>query len=86
MAGDKVSSDVSDVFQWVVGGLLGVLSSIGAFWLTNLTNRVEIISKEFYERGSRISTLEERAESVSHRLNRIEGKIDLLIEARHRQP
>jgi hypothetical protein len=72
-----------DTFRWIVGGLLGVICSIGGFWLSHLTGKIEDIAADIASRNQRISVLEANVGAVSQRLDRIESKIDYLIEARH---
>lgn len=69
-----------DTFRWIVGGLIGIVSSIGGFWLSDLSTRIEVISKDLSERNQRISVLEANVDGVSKRLDRIESKIDYLIQ------
>lgn len=71
-----------DIFKWIVGGLLGLIASIGGFWLTNLTARLDTLSKDLYDRNQRISSLETHIEFTNKRLDRIEAKLDILIEKR----
>lgn len=71
-----------DTFRWVVGGLIGILSSIGGFWLSHLTSRIDIITADISERSQRISVLEANVEGVNKRLDRIEQKIDYLIQGK----
>ena len=72
----------NDTFRWIVGGLLGLISSLGGFWLSHLTNRVDGITSDISERNGRISALEANVDGVSRRLDRIEGKIDYLIQGK----
>lgn len=69
-----------DMFRWIVGGLLGLISSIGGFWLSHLTGRIDSISHDLLERSQRISVLEANVEGFNKRLDRIELKIDYLIQ------
>lgn len=71
-----------DTFRWIVGGLIGILSSIGGFWLSNLTNRIDSVTTEISKRSERISVLETNVDGVSKRLDRIEQKIDYLIQGK----
>lgn len=73
-----------DTFRWVIGALLGVITSIGGFWLSNITSRVDEINRDLLERSQRISVLEANVEGVNRRLDRIETKIDYLIQERNR--
>lgn len=72
----------ADTFRWIVGGLIGILSSIGGFWLSNLTNRIDSVTTEISKRSERISVLETNVDGVSKRLDRIEQKIDYLIQGK----
>lgn len=72
----------TDIFKWIVGGLLGLIASIGGFWLTNLTARLDTLSKDLYERNQRISSLETHIDVTNRRLDRIEAKLDILLEKR----
>lgn len=69
-----------DTFRWILGGLIGIISSVGGFWLSHLTNRMDIVTAEISERSQRISVLEATVEGVNKRLDRIEQKIDYLIQ------
>lgn len=73
-----------DTFRWIVGGLIGIISSIGGFWLSHLTTRMDVMSSDISERSQRISVLEANVEGVSKRLDRIEQKIDYLIQGKPR--
>lgn len=71
-----------DTFRWIIGGLIGIISSVGGFWLSHLTNRIDIVTAEISERSQRISVLEANVEGVNKRLDRIEQKIDYLIQGK----
>lgn len=70
----------NDTFRWIVGGLIGIISSIGGFWLSHLTTRIDGIAEDISERSQRISVLEANVDGVNKRLDRIELKIDYLIQ------
>ena len=72
----------NDTFRWIIGGLIGLISSIGGFWLSHLTNRVDTMVSDISERNGRISALEANVDGVNRRLDRIEGKIDYLIQGK----
>jgi hypothetical protein len=74
---DKIDHET---FRWIVSGLLGVITSIGAFWLSHLTTRVDTIAHDLSERNQRISALEANVEGFNRRLDRIESKIDYIIQ------
>jgi len=71
-----------DTFRWIVGGLIAILSSIGSFWLSHLTDRIDTMAADISERSQRISVLEANVQGVDRRLDRIEGKIDYLIQGK----
>lgn len=70
----------SDTFRWVVSGLMGIITSIGAFWLSSLTTRLDAIAEDISQRNQRISVLEANVDGFNKRLDRIESKIDFLIQ------
>lgn len=74
----------SDTFRWVVGGLIGILSSIGGFWLSHLTSRIDVVARDLSDRNQRISVLEANVDGVNKRLDRIELKIDYLIQGKQK--
>jgi hypothetical protein len=74
---DKIDHET---FRWVVSGLLGIITSIGAFWLSHLTTRIDAITHDLSERNQRISSLETNVDGLNKRLDRIESKIDYLIQ------
>jgi len=76
---DKIDHET---FRWIVSGLLGIITSIGAFWLSHLTTRVDTITHDLSERNQRISSLEANVDGVNKRLDRIESKIDYLVQER----
>lgn len=69
-----------ETFRWIVSGLLGIITSIGAFWLSHLTSRIDAMTHDISERSQRISVLEANVDGVNKRLDRIELKIDYLIQ------
>lgn len=75
----------SDIFKWVVSGLLGVITSIGGFWLSDLTTRINNISHDLSERSQRVSVLEANVDGLNKRLDRIELKIDYLIQEKSKK-
>lgn len=69
-----------DTVRWLIDMLVGTLAFVGGFWLTNLTQRIDDIAKDLAERNQKIAALETHIEVVNRRLDRIEGKIDYLVE------
>lgn len=68
------------IFQWVVGAMFATISSIGAFFFRQISGRLDNIEHDLSRRNERISVLENQFETVNKRLDRIEMKLDLLIE------
>ncbi len=67
-------------FQWIVSGLLGLLTAIGSFSLRSLMTRLENLEVDLSRRNERISVLETHIDTVNRRLDRIETKLDILLE------
>lgn len=74
----------NDTFRWIIGGLIGIISSVGGFWMSHLTQKVDSLSGEILDRSQRISVLEANVEGVNRRLDRIETKIDYLIQGKQK--
>jgi len=70
----------NDTFRWIIGGLIGLISSVGGFWMSHLTGKVDALSADILDRSQRISVLEANVEGIGKRLDRIESKIDYLIQ------
>lgn len=79
------SSDKADIFRWIAGGLFAIITSIGGFWLSHLTARIDGLSQDLLERSQRISVLEANVDGFNKRLDRIELKIDYLIQDKGRK-
>lgn len=71
-------------FRWIVSGLLGLISSIGAFWMSYINQRIDMISEGSIMSTNRISVLEANVDGFNKRLDRIETKIDFLIQEKTR--
>lgn len=71
-------------FRWIVSGLLGLISSIGAFWMSYINQRIDMISAGSIMSTNRISVLEANVDGFNKRLDRIETKIDFLIQEKTR--
>lgn len=78
---DKIDHET---FRWIVSGLLGIITSIGAFWLSHLTTRLDTVAQEVSQRNQRISALEANVDGFNKRLDRIELKIDYLIQGKQK--
>jgi hypothetical protein len=72
----------NDTFRWLVGGLLGLLTAIGSFFVKSISARLDAVEVDLSRRNERISVLEAHFESVDRRLDRIDQKLDILLEAR----
>jgi hypothetical protein len=76
-----VADEVSfNAFQWVVSGLLGLVTAVGSILLKSLTTRLENVESDLLRRNERISVLETHIDTVNRRLDRIEAKLDILLE------
>lgn len=71
-----------ETFRWIVSGLLGLVTSIGAMWLSHLTTKIDTITHDMSERNQRISVLEANVDGFNKRLDRIESKIDYLVQTK----
>lgn len=69
-----------DTVRWLIDTLVGALAFVGGFWLTNLTNRVDATAKELAECSKRLAVVESQNAGFIQWRDRIEGKIDYLIE------
>lgn len=70
------------IMQWLINGLLGlVVASLGYIWKM-LDKRVEETSKRSVQSATDIAVLESIVGGYSERFDRLEGKIDLLLERR----
>lgn len=81
-AAEKVDGET---FRWVVSGLLGLVTSIGAMWISHLNSRLDDISQDVSERNQRISVLETHVDGFNKRLDRIESKIDYLVQEKSKR-
>ena len=67
-------------FQWIVSGLLGLVSAIFSILFKGLVTRLESVESDLRRRNERISVLETHIDTVNRRLDRIEAKLDILLE------
>lgn len=70
------------VFQWIVGTLIAILTSFGSFFLRQIFKRLDKLEFDMAIRNEKLSVLEVQFQTVAARLDRIEGKLDLLLENR----
>jgi len=76
-----VADDVQfSTFQWIVSGLLGLVSAIFSILFKGLVTRLESVESDLRRRNERISVLETHIDTVNRRLDRIEAKLDILLE------
>ena len=69
-------------YKWLVPILLGIIVSVFGYWGVQLQERINSIETYHREAGSKVSSLESTYILMTDRLNRIEGKLDRLIEKR----
>jgi len=67
---------------WIMGAMLSVLLIGGSAWAAYISNQINIISGEMNHRQQRISKNESIVTIVLSRMDRIESKIDSLLENR----
>jgi tetrahydromethanopterin S-methyltransferase subunit G len=71
-----------ELFQWVVGGMFGLLVTVGGFFFKQIATRLDGIERDLSRRNERISVVESQLDNFNRRLDRIEVKLDLIIESR----
>lgn len=76
-------------FETIISGVIATAGSVFTWMLKRVASRLDKIEEDLSRRNERISVLEAHNDAVSRRLDRIETKLDLLIENRclpKRQP
>lgn len=62
-----------EFFRWVVGGLLSFIVAIGMLWISKIQGQVDNLTP-------RITAVEVKEAAIAMRLEKIERKLDLLLE------
>lgn len=71
---------LKDLLIWAVGAMVTFINAAFWFWLNRLTSQLDAIKAELHSKGLAISSLESYVEGNEKRLDRIEQKIDRLLE------
>jgi uncharacterized coiled-coil protein SlyX len=67
-------------FRWIVGGLLGSLVMVGSWAFVSVETRVANIETALTPRAERLATLETLANTQQRQMDRLEDKLDWLID------
>lgn len=70
------------VFQWVVSGMFALLGSVGGFFFRQINTRLKDIEKDLAGRNERLAVVEAKFSDLDRRLDRIEMKLDVLIDTK----
>jgi hypothetical protein len=69
-----------NILIWIILSLLGVAGGTG--WLGSLQSRMTRLGEIQAKHGERIASLESCTEGIADRLDRIEHKLDKLLNSR----
>jgi hypothetical protein len=75
-----MTPEVQDLLLKVLTGALSVIGSVGWFWLQRVTSQLDNLRHEISKKGVQISQLEGYVVTNEKRLDRIELKIDKLLD------
>lgn len=78
MNGERNGNHIT--YMWLAGILIVILVAAGGAWANGVLGRIQQVETDQRKGFERTSALEERSVSVDARLNRIEQKIDKLLE------
>jgi len=62
-----------EFFRWVVGGLLSFIVGLGMLWLSKVQSQLDDLFP-------RITAVEVKEAAISTRLDKIDSKLDILLE------
>lgn len=65
---------------WILGIFSTVVMTAGGAWLAHVDSELSLIKGEQQNKIAKIATLEEKVNSTTSRLERIEDKLDIIIE------
>lgn len=69
--------DTATTWRWIVGIFVTISLTLATAWAQNLDKRTEVLPE-------RVRAIEERTTGIDHRLERMENKLDLLLQQRIR--
>lgn len=71
---------VAYILQWLIGALTTVAFTGGSAWLSHIENEVDKLSISNIAQVAQVARLEANFSLTEKRLDRIEQKLDLLLE------
>jgi hypothetical protein len=73
-----------DFLHWMIEAILALGGWVCGGWINRLHGKIDRLETLITEHATEISVLETQTEEVSRRLDRIEQKIDLLLDERRK--
>lgn len=73
-------SSSPDFLQWLLTALAGLVTAGGSFWLTQINDQIGELQKESQAKAQAIASLEAYGKTNADRLDRIEVKIDRVLD------
>lgn len=69
-----------DVIKWIITGVSSIALTVGSMWLNHLNTEMEKIKEQSQLKFQKMAQLEYVGEESARRLNRIEDKLDRVLE------
>lgn len=69
-----------DLRWWIMVGAVGIVFSLGNTRITALETDLRTIQREQMDRTERIVSLEQNVRNLAQQLDRVEGKLDRLLD------
>ncbi len=69
-----------DLRWWIMVGAVGIVFSLGNARITALETDLRTIQREQMDRTERIVSLEQNVRNLAQQLDRVEGKLDRLLD------
>lgn len=70
------------ILWWLLGAFFAISTSVCGAWLWSMQSTIEDVRMEQLNRTTRIASLEQSQTDVLRRLERMETKLDKLLEGR----
>jgi len=87
LIGNRPNGSTVKLLYWIMGAMFSVILVSGGYTLNVMSDRINTNTSELatlkqtvYIRGERIAVLESKLSSSEFRLERMEGKLDKLLE------
>lgn len=74
-----------DLRWWIMVGAVGIVFSLGNTRITALETDLRTIQREQMDRTERIASLEQNVRNLAQQLDRVEGKVDRLLDRNNRE-